>query len=98
VQDFRKLEVWKKAHRQTLDVYKSTTAFPREEIFGLRAQLRRSAASVPANIAEACGRGGGEFARFLIVAMGSASELEYHLLLAYDLNFWARRTTSRSRT
>jgi four helix bundle protein len=62
--------------------------FPRDELYGLTSQIRRSCASIPANIAEGCGRGGdGEFARFLQIAMGSASELEYHLLLASDLKF-----------
>ncbi len=62
--------------------------FPRDELYGLTSQIRRSCASIPANIAEGCGRGGdGEFARFLQIAMGSASEIEYHLLLASDLKF-----------
>jgi four helix bundle protein len=69
-------------------VYQATTAFPREELYALTSQLRRSSASIPANIAEGCGRtGDAEFGRFLQIAMGSASELEYHLLLARDLNF-----------
>lgn len=70
----------------TLDIYRVTKDFPREELYGLTTQIRRSCASIPANIAEGCGRGGdAEFARFLQIAMGSASELEYHLLLARDL-------------
>jgi four helix bundle protein len=86
VQDFRKLMVWQKAHELTLAVYRATKGFPQDERYGLTIQARRSAASVPANIAEACGRSGsGDFARFLDVASGSASELEYHLLLARDL-------------
>ncbi len=72
----------------TLAVYNATTMFPRDELYGLTSQIRRSCASIPANIAEGCGRGGdGEFARFLQIAMGSASEIEYHLLLASDLKF-----------
>ncbi len=83
---FRGLEVWRKAHELTLDSYRITTAFPREEQYGLTSQIRRSASSIPANIAEGCGRSDGrDFARFLQIAMGSASELEYHLLLARDL-------------
>ena len=71
----------------TLDVYKATADFPRDEMYGLTSQIRRSCASIPANIAEGCGRGGNaEFARFLRIAMGSASELEYHILLAHDLS------------
>ena len=85
--DFREVKVWEKAHRLTLDAYHHTTAFPREEVFGLTSQIRRSASSVPANIAEGCGRGGGDLARFCRIAAGSASELQYHLLLARDLGF-----------
>jgi four helix bundle protein len=88
VKNFRDLKVWEKAHQLTLSLYRATAAFPTEEKYGLTSQLRRSAASVPANIAEGCGRGGDqEFARFLQIAMGSASELEYHLLLCRDLGF-----------
>ncbi|HEY6765482.1 MAG TPA: four helix bundle protein [Candidatus Sulfotelmatobacter sp.] len=83
---FRSLKVWAKAHEITLAVYDLTRRFPREELFGLTSQLRRSAASVGANIAEGCGRrSDGEMCRFLQIARGSASELEYHLLLAHDL-------------
>lgn len=87
MRDFRELKVWGKAHQLTLSVYKATQIFPKEELYGLTSQMRRSCASIPANIAEGCGRKGeAELARFLQIAMGSASELEYHLLLAYDLN------------
>jgi four helix bundle protein len=86
LQDFHNLRVWQKAHRLTLAVYQITGNFPRAELYGLTSQLRRSCASIPANLAEACGRNGdAEFARFCYIAMGSASELEYHLLLAHDL-------------
>jgi four helix bundle protein len=88
LQDFKKLKVWEKGHVLTLDVYRLTARFPKDELYGLTSQIRRAAASVPAHIAEGCGRGGrAELARFLVVAMGSASELEYHLLLAHDLKF-----------
>ncbi len=84
--DFRQLHVWKKAHCLTTELYKATTTFPKEEMYGLTSQIRRSCASIPANIAEGCGRGSdAELARFLQIAMGSASELEYHVLLAHDL-------------
>ena len=87
MQDFRELKVWQKAHGLTLAVYRLTAAFPRAEMYGLTSQLRRSSSSVPANLAEGRGRGGdGEFARFCSIAMGSAAETEYHLLLAKDLN------------
>ena len=85
MKDFHELKVWQKAHQLTLAVYQVTTAFPREELYGLTSQLRRCSASIPANLAEGCGRNGdAEFARFCSIAMGSASELEYHLLLAKD--------------
>jgi four helix bundle protein len=87
MRDFRELKVWEKAHTLTLAVYQTTTRFPREELYGLTSQIRRCCASIPANIAEGCGRGGtAEFAHFLQVALGSASELDYHLLLARDLH------------
>ena len=83
---FRELKVWEKAHELTLDVYRATVGFPRDELYGLTSQLRRASSSIPANIAEGCGReGAGDFGRFLQIAAGSASELEYHLLLAHDL-------------
>ncbi|HWF10621.1 MAG TPA: four helix bundle protein [Bryobacteraceae bacterium] len=86
MRDFRELKVWQKAHELTLAVYQATTSFPRDELYGLTSQLRRCSSSIPANIAEGCGRNGeAEFARFCSIAMGSASELEYHLLLAKDL-------------
>jgi four helix bundle protein len=88
LQDFKKLKVWEKGHELTIAVYRATARFPKAELYGLMSQIRRAAASVPANIAEGCGRSGkAELARFLAVAMGSASELEYHLLLAHDLKF-----------
>ncbi len=88
MQDFHTLIVWKKAHQLTLDVYRTTTTFPKEELYALTSQIRRASSSIPANIAEGCGRGGNaEFKQFLQIAMGSASELEYHLLLARDLNY-----------
>jgi four helix bundle protein len=86
MKSFRDLQVWEKAHRLTLQTYRATQTFPKEELYGLTSQIRRSSASIGANIAEGCGRrGNGEFHRFLQNAMGSASELEYHILLACDL-------------
>jgi len=86
MKDFKKIKIWQKAHYLILDIYKITQRFPKEELYGLTSQIRRGASSIPANIAEGCGRSGdAELARFLQIAMGSASELEYHLLLAHDL-------------
>ena len=90
MRDFKELKVWEKSHQLALAVYKATATFPREELYGLTSQIRRAGASIPANIAEGCGRSGdAELARFLQIAMGSASELEYHLLLARVLNHLA---------
>jgi four helix bundle protein len=88
MQDFRNLLVWQKSHELVLQVYRASGDFPRDEIYGLTSQIRRAAVSIPSNIAEGCGRGSdAEFARFLIIAMGSSSELEYQLLLARDLGY-----------
>ncbi|MBA2345601.1 MAG: four helix bundle protein [Rubrobacter sp.] len=88
MRNFRELKVWERSHRLTLAVYKSTVKFPWDELYGLTGQMRRSCSSIPANIAEGCGRGSNvELACFLQIALGSASELEYHLLLARDLSF-----------
>ena len=85
MRDFRQLNVWERAHALTLDIYRATATFPREEIYGITSQLRRCGASVAANIAEGCGRNGnGDFHRFLNIAAGSAVEVEYFLLLARD--------------
>ena len=86
MKDFRQLKVWEKAHQLTLDIYRVTASFPRAETYGLTSQLRRASSSICANLAEGCGRDGdAELARFCAIARGSASELEYHLLLARDL-------------
>ncbi len=88
MKDFRELKVWEKAHGMTLEIYRATTRFPKDELYGLTSQLRRASASIPTNIAEGCGRGSdADFARFAQIAMGSASEVEYLLLLAHDLGY-----------
>jgi len=88
MRDFKKLNVWQKAHLLALGVYRATANFPRDELYGLTSQVRRACVSIPANIAEGCGREGeAEFGRFLQIALGSASELEYHLCLAFELKF-----------
>ena len=85
MRDFKTLKVWQNAHRLALAVYEATRGSPAEERFGLAGQMRRAAAPIPANIAEGCGRSGdAELARFLHIAMGSESGLEYHLLLSRD--------------
>ncbi len=88
MKNFRDLKVWERAHTFVLKLYRSTSAFPREEVYGLTSQIRRAALSVPSNIAEGCGRQGDpELARFCQIAMGSASEAECQLLLAHDLGY-----------
>src|SRR5947207_11487589 len=90
MQNFRNLKVWQRAHQLTLDVYRATDAFPQKEQYGLTSQLRRACISIEANIAEGCGRRSDrELARFLRIAMGSATETECHLLVARDLGFLA---------
>ncbi|HET7273864.1 MAG TPA: four helix bundle protein [Longimicrobiaceae bacterium] len=86
--NFKSLLVWQKSHVLTLEVYRATRRFPDNERFGLTSQLRRAAASIPANIAEGCGRNGdAELARFCRIGLGSTNEVEYHLLLARDLEY-----------
>jgi four helix bundle protein len=88
VQSFRNLRVWEKLHQLTLDVYASSKICPRDEIFGVTSQMRRASASIGMNIAEGCcHKGDAGMGRFLQIAMGSASELEYQLLLAHDLDY-----------
>ena len=96
MKDFRKLDVWAKAHALTLAIYRVTAGFPTEERYGLTSQLRRAALSIPTNIAEGCGRNSdAELARFAEIAMGSSSEVEYLLLLSRDLNYLNSDTFER---
>lgn len=96
MRDFRKLKVWEKAQHFALQAYRITTNFPSDERFGLTVQLRRAVASVPANMAEGCGRDGDrEPSRFMSIAAGSASEVEYQLPLAWDLNYIQDETTGK---
>jgi four helix bundle protein len=88
MQDFRQLSVWRKSHELTLAVYQATGGFPASETYGVTSQMRRAAGAIPTNIAEGTGRGSDpDFARFLHIAMGSANELQYLLLLARDLSY-----------
>jgi len=88
MKDFRQLKVWEKSHQLALSIYKETQNFPKEEFYGLTSRIRRASMSIPTNIAEGCGRNTDkDFDRFLQIAMGSASETEYQLILARDLEF-----------
>jgi four helix bundle protein len=85
MQDYRKLDAWHKAHAFVLRTYAKTENFPRTEVFGITSQMRRAAMSIPANIAEGCYRGQKSLAQSLRIALGSAGELEYFIILAGDL-------------
>ncbi|WP_299685007.1 four helix bundle protein [uncultured Dokdonia sp.] len=88
MRDFRKYNIWKLSHSLTLDIYTVSKNFPKAEVYGLTSQIRRAASSIPTNIAEGCGRDSdAEFNRFLTIAMGSASETEYLLILSKDLQY-----------
>ena len=88
MKDFRELQVWQRAHSLTLRLYELSRTFPSDERFGLTSQVRRASASIAMNIAEGCGRGSeAELARFVEIAIGSASEVEYQLILARDLGY-----------
>ncbi len=88
---FYTIAAWQKADDLVIEIYQFTRRFPNEERYNLTSQMRRAAVSVPANIAEGCGKGTDkDFSRFLQIAMGSACELEYHLLLSRDLSYIAR--------
>jgi four helix bundle protein len=88
MQNYKELQVWKKAHDLTLNVYDITKKFPKEEMFSLTSQIRRSCYSIPSNIAEGCGKFTSlDFANYLQIALGSLNETEYFVLLSRDLNY-----------
>jgi four helix bundle protein len=88
MRDFKKYEIWQLSHSLTLEVYKITSNFPKEELYGLTSQIRRAATSIPTNISEGCGRSSDkEFNQFLNIAIGSTNETEYLLILSKDLNY-----------
>ena len=99
MRNYEDLHVWRKAHTLTLAIYKATRCFPNEERFGLTSQMRRSCASIGANLAEGCGRRSeGEMARFVHIAMGSGAELSYHLRLARDLELLSAASSEHFRS
>ena len=88
MQDLKKLSVWQKSHQLNMAVYRATEIFPKDEKYGLVTQMRRASFPIPANIAEGCGRNTrGDMVRFLDIAMGSGSELEYYLLMSHELGY-----------
>lgn len=93
MKDFRSLKVWERAHALTLAIYKATEEFPKQEMYALTNQIQRAAVSIPANIAEGCGKDSdAELKRYFLISMGSSSELEYLLLLAHDLGYLPHNT------
>jgi len=90
MQDYKELKVWAKAHQLTLRVYQVSKKYPKDELYSLTNQLRRASSSIPANIAEGCGKNSrNDLANFLNIALGSANETEYFLLLSKDLEYLA---------
>lgn len=88
MRDFKKYDIWQLSHSLTLEVYKFTSEFPKEELYSLTSQIRRASSSIPTNISEGCGRKSDkEFNQFLNIALGSASETEYLLILSRDLQY-----------
>ena len=88
MRDFKKYDIWQLSHELTLEVYKITSTFSKEELFGITSQLRRATSSIPTNISEGCGRNSDkEFNQFLNIALGSALETEYLFILSKDLNY-----------
>jgi four helix bundle protein len=88
MQNYKELKVWEKAHLFTVKVYTATKIFPKDELYSLTNQIRRASSSIPANVAEGCGRNSNpDFAKFLNIALGSANEAEYFLLLSKDLGY-----------
>ena len=88
MKDFRTLNVWQKGHKLAVMIYQKTKTFPKEEVYGITSQLRRAIVSIPTNLAEGCGRGSDkDFAKFAQIAIGSASESEYLILLSNELGY-----------
>ena len=88
LRNFKELKVWQKSYALCLEIYKMTNSFPREEVYGLKSQIRRAAVSVPSNIAEGYGRKTTlDYIRYLYISYGSNCELETQLLLSSDLNY-----------
>jgi len=96
MKNFKELLIWQRSHQLVLEIYLVTKSFPKEELFGLTSQMRRSSASIPTNIAEGCGRNSdAEMSRFLVIAQGSATELEYQIILSKDLSYLSLETFNK---
>ena len=93
MRSFHELSIWQRSHLLTLKIYSVIKNFPKDEMFGIISQMRRSSSSIPTNIAEGCGRNSNsEMKRFLIIATGSSSELEYQLILSKDLHYLSEKS------
>jgi len=96
VKTYRDLIVWQKAMSFVTEVYKSTADFPKEEIYGLTMQVRRSSVSIPSNIAEGYGRNStGDYMRFLQISMGSIFEAQTQLEISFNLGFLEKKSFER---
>lgn len=94
MRNFQELSIWQRSHSLTLKFYSASQNFPKDEMFGITSQMRRSSSSIPTNIADGCGRNSNpELKRFLTIASGSASELEYQLILSKDLKYLSEKTS-----
>ncbi len=88
MKDFKNLKVWQKGIKMVAEIYNTTQSFPKDELYGLTSQIRRSAISIPSNIAEGSGRNSDkEFNRFLNISLGSSFELETQIIIAHELKF-----------
>lgn len=88
MRDFKKYDIWQLSHELTLEIYRITNLFPKEEMYGITSQIRRASSSISTNISEGCGRNSdAEFNQFLNIALGSALETEYLLILSKDLTY-----------
>lgn len=92
VKGYKRLIVWREAHKLCLQIYKITAGYPKSELYGLVSQMRRAAVSIVANIIEGQARSGREFLHFLVMSNGSLVELEYYLELSLELGFIDRPT------
>lgn len=91
MQNYKDLRVWSKSHELTLNIYQVTKTFPKDELYSLTNQIRRASSSIPANIAEGCGKNtSNDFARYLNISLGSANETEYFILLSKDLGYLSK--------
>lgn len=99
MRDYKKLMIWERSHALTLDIYKITKSFPKDELYGLTSQIRRAAVSIPTNMAEGSGRDSEvDFKRYLQISMGSACELEYLIFLSNCLEYISEETYEKIST